>query len=816
MRSISSAFKTALVNDHRAYLEYADFVLTDSTELHLTNADFWQNGFSIEDAVSSGGKFQLGSAIINKATLVLNNIYEEYDEYEFYGAIVTLSIGLELNGAVEKIQLGKYTVVEHPTYNGSLITIEMYDNMWKFDRPYNESDRQTPDPLIYPATLDTIVRDACTKCGLTLITTDFPNKSFVVAERPDDEKLTFREVLAYAAQIAGCYARCNQNGYLTLQWFNQSALTSARTTDNVSGVHYINQLYSKRFSTDDVVITGVRVSIQVEREVQEQGHDYTTTTYEEVEYLYGSTGYVISVEDNPLIAEEQVQTVATYLGTRINGFAFRTADVSHGSDPSIEAGDVMLCIDVKNKRYPMLVSSTKFHVGNAQKTQSIAEDPVRNTSARYTAETKNYVETRKLLAAEKTDRERITQDLADRIDNAQGLFETQVTDVGGGVITYLHDKPLLEDSDIQIKISTVGVTVTPNGTAEIPTWYGLTVDGQLIANILTTSGINADWINTGQLVITSGGTEVFFADVDTGVVRISGNAISITAGDYLDTAINTKASTATRTVLDNAQAYGLGVRVNKSGFSTDANGTCYYHGYSSLGNASNADGWVQWNGATVTIPKGRHINPGTTMPFGSTLYNVYRTSDQSWHDVTWIESSNTWEANTYSGSTPSARTTWTWNEATDIVLVSYSIASSGAAITDAKLFTPPKKFSELAEVASMKAKLYTDTTLSDFATTVNAEISDIQAQLDGVVDTYYYPYTPTTSNIPASDWTTTALKEEHEGDLFLDTSTGKSYRWVNENNTWQWKEIPDTASAQALVAAQNAQDTADHKRRVFV
>ena len=69
-----------------------------------------------------------------------------------------------------------------------------------------------------------------------------------------------------------------------------------------------------------------------------------------------------------------------------------------------------------------------------------------------------------------------------------------------------------------------------------------------------------------------------------------------------------------------------------------------------------------------------------------------------------------------------------------------------------------------------QAKAYTD-----------AVAEGIQEQLDGVVDTYYYSYKPTLANEPASEWDTDAKKEEHIGDLFYDTSTGKVYRWVSDN-----------------------------------
>lgn len=49
------------------------------------------------------------------------------------------------------------------------------------------------------------------------------------------------------------------------------------------------------------------------------------------------------------------------------------------------------------------------------------------------------------------------------------------------------------------------------------------------------------------------------------------------------------------------------------------------------------------------------------------------------------------------------------------------------------------------------ANSYTDEQLADYRDEVDAIISDLQEQIDGQIVTYYYDYTPTLSNIPASD-----------------------------------------------------------------
>ena len=80
----------------------------------------------------------------------------------------------------------------------------------------------------------------------------------------------------------------------------------------------------------------------------------------------------------------------------------------------------------------------------------------------------------------------IISDINTRIATANGLYETtDVDQVTGATTYYLHNQQNLADSDIQIMFSDVGILVTANGTAQTPTWYGLTTDGEMLANLLT-------------------------------------------------------------------------------------------------------------------------------------------------------------------------------------------------------------------------------------------------------------------------------------------------------------------------------------------
>lgn len=94
-------------------------------------------------------------------------------------------------------------------------------------------------------------------------------------------------------------------------------------------------------------------------------------------------------------------------------------------------------------------------------------------------------------------------------------------------------------------------------------------------------------------------------------------------------------------------------------------------------------------------------------------------------------------------------------------------------------------------------------------------ITDLQNQVDGAIETWFYEGVPTLKNAPASSWTTDEDKNVHLGDLYYDNKTGKAYRFAKDGNTYKWTIITDTDIAKALSDASKAQETADGKMKVF-
>lgn len=802
MINVSNAWHLAISNDKRQYLEYADIALENGVTLNLENKDFWQGGFSYEDAVSADNDLQIGSTIVNKCNLVINNIYGDYDTYDFTNAKVVLRIGLALDGEPEIVRRGTYTV-NNATFNGDLISLECLDNMIAFDKAYDSK-------LTFPATLNSIVRDVCTECGIQLNTLTFPNDDYIVATRPEDESTTYREVLAWATQISGCFARCNPYGQLEIKWYPTLSLqedtetildggifdqaipyASGATADggtfnpwttgydydagtfaDIVTVHHITSLYNRSVSIDDVVITGVRVLVKDET-------DEASSTDVIHEYMSGTSGYVIEIENNPFITLDTANEVVGYLGLQLIGTKFRKASITHGSDPCIEAGDVALVLDRKNNIYPILVSKTTFSTSGAQQTVSSAQTPVRNSSARFSAETKNYVELRKRLTNERTIRERVENDLTDRVNNASGLYETRVTDQTG-TITYLHNKRLLADSDVQIKISDVGVMVTPDGGEN---WYGLTVDGDMITRILTATGINADWIDTGQLVIRDNqGNVTFSADTATGFVRIVASEFSLTSGDTINSIATDRATQA----LNDSKTY---TDQTIAGYKDEVNAIIgniqdqlddkiesWYYDYEPTMQNAPASDW--------TTEADKKAHEGDVFYWKSTGH-AYRFMDNNG--------------------------TWGWQLIEDTGITT-AIAKAEAAQTTAdskkRIFvaqpTPPYDIGDLwvqGETGDIlkcavhrdsgnyvatdwnKASKYTDDTAlntfieGSYATT----LQNIQGQIDGKAETW------SQENDPATDWDTPSKRSEHIGDLWYNSAEGVQsyYRW----NGTSWDEL---------------------------
>ena len=313
-----------------------------------------------------------------------------------------------------------------------------------------------------------------------------------------------------------------------------------------SDAHYIGSTFSQNIGVDDIVITKVTADIKVD------GQSGVETK------SYGTDGYAIHMSANEFVNADNVDEIIQYVGNQIIGLTFRKAEVSHLSDPTIEAGDIAFVFDNKGNRYPILVTRTNFKVGSAQTTVCGADSPLRNSATRLAEATKSYVDIRKRLVQQQTDFERAQQELSQALANVNQMYTEKEYDANNNLVAfYIMDKSTRAQSQTIWKITTNAFGVSTDGGE---TWnMGATADGDLVARVLSANGINANWIRSGQLIITDGGNnETFFADYATGEVRINATAFTVKVGGNNRTIQNIAegiAQTAATTAVTDANAY---------------------------------------------------------------------------------------------------------------------------------------------------------------------------------------------------------------------------------------------------------------------
>ena len=633
MINVSDEFKQ-LMTERQNFKCNAEVTLANGTVLPLGEDDFSIDNNSLVDAAGAN-TIPLGVALSRNVQLEIMNDDDHLSNYDFFGAKIRLYLTFELSETTEKIEYGTFTVTQPESY-GNVVTIVGYDDMYKADKAYSTT-------LTFPETAKSVLVDSCDTCGILIGDSNFLHNDFQIPTMPSSE-YTHRQIIGFISMIACGNARIDRTGHLQIMTYDFNY--------NSGNIHDLTDYNTLTNDTNDVQVTGVQMTRTVKKTVtDEEGNENEEDVEETVKV--GADSYILSLE-NPLVKGHE-ETLVSWVYDKFKSVTFRGFTMDYISYPIAEFMDKIKVTDWRENSFYSVLTDVNFVFFGYTTLKNSAESPLRNQSNYTSSNQKAIIQGKQLVEQERNNRQNALDKMQEALKNSNGMYSTQEVLLDGSTIYYLHDKPTMKESKNVIKLTAEVIGFSIDGGKTYP--YGFTITGEMVARLLYTEGINADYINTGALTVKDKSENIiFYADMETGTVKISGDNVTI---------------------------------------------------------------------------------GGKTAP---------------------------------------------------------------EAISD----------------AVKESKNYADGKVSDFAETVTKSVSDLQNQIDGQIETFYYDYEPNLKNIPASDWTTEDDKKKHEGDLFYWKSKGYAYRFFKDGDTWKWQLVQDTDVTKALQTASFAQSTANSKCRVFL
>ena len=398
MISASTAFMQK-VNNGDIPLVRMQLVTSGGRTIWLEDGQFWGSSISFSEATSQDGAFSVGDAIIGGFSFSLTNFDRSLDSIDFEGAVVVPFVYFDIDGTREYLPKGIFYVTSHTT-SGNIIRCTAMDALKLLD--------QSSTTITYPTTVQTLIQTICTANNITLATQTIPHGSFVLNEPPKDSSgnstvVTDRQMLSYACQCIGCFAKMNELGYLEVKWYDFDNPASISTTFDgkslwtvpiaVTGLNIevgngvgaimamsidangnVTYVRSSQVSDtfwideDDNLIaqadSGTTYVINTSGQLVRTGEEITVPaddSNESVNVLYGTDDRVIKITGNPYITLANLVTVCENISNAIFGKFFRPGTLPVLGNPCLQAGDVLQVTDrLTGLVYMMPITSTTY------------------------------------------------------------------------------------------------------------------------------------------------------------------------------------------------------------------------------------------------------------------------------------------------------------------------------------------------------------------------------------------------------------------------------------------------------------------------
>lgn len=217
---------TNLLEAIRAHTEQ-DIKITfaDNTVLGKADVAITGDGVKITDILNGDTDYTFGKAVCKQVEMTLFNVDNKFNNFDFTQEF-TLQIGVKVGAAFQYVTVGVFKGERPDKVRGKLIDFTAYDRMQKFE----VSASDFIENMTFPVTLGAVFSSLCAAVGVEPVTTTFTNSTKNFTFNPfSSSDYTAREVLAWIAEAAGCYARVNADGKVELNTFTTNSYKILKT-----------------------------------------------------------------------------------------------------------------------------------------------------------------------------------------------------------------------------------------------------------------------------------------------------------------------------------------------------------------------------------------------------------------------------------------------------------------------------------------------------------------------------------------------------------------------------------------------------------
>jgi len=380
---------------------------TTGSDFTLTEANI--KGLAVSRQSLSGDELEIGSACCSQLEMKIHND-GTYNNTHFEGAEIFVQLGTK-NGTY--IPIGYYTIDNQPRYL-STIDITALDRMVLFDKYVDMTALQS---IWTNADIADIVSHCCSQCGIIKYTdiTSYPNADYHPSNIPEQDNLTYRQLLIWCCEIMGRCAYIDWNGELRIERYHTN---TDITIDE-----------SWRFSSDlfesSITITGVQL------------------TLDEQTYLYGTDVYAFDLTDNLLAQSSDILSHIDLVGLTYTPFSAKTLPM-----PYLYPLD-KIAFRKNNVDYVTYLTNISFMMNDYCNIESVGMTAQEKSYATLNPFTEHE---KQIIKKVKDDTTRIVNTRTEAllhtnelIANSFGLYTTTVTMPDGSIKIYMHDKPTLQN-----------------------------------------------------------------------------------------------------------------------------------------------------------------------------------------------------------------------------------------------------------------------------------------------------------------------------------------------------------------------------------